>query len=1452
MKNKLLKLLFANLLVVVGIVVASAQVTTYPYTETFDGGVAGWVTGYSLGIYPPSYYDEFEHGNVNSPGYSFYKANVTDLYFMTDMSANYGQETNAWVNSPKFDFSTLVQPELSLDIFADGNSTYAGGYIDYSTDSISWTRLGAIGNGVNWYDNEFFVIVPQSGPNWSSTNDAWVNASIPLTFLAGESDVYFKVVFRSSNQPSVGYGFGFDNFSVVETAPNDANPQVVAWNEPLDNICALSASQAISVDVKNLGSTDLVNDWYIKVDVSGAITYNGASEPVSDDITIGNTITHTLNATPDFSAAGTYNCTISISLDNWVSVHSTYTKVVVTEGIAEIVPTHLQDFSGATPEFGFENGSEASIAVSGGEVVINGPASAPQWVGGAGTVSEQNAWVDNADFTTTMYVCNIDANALGSLELLLDLYQGYEFSYDYTWFRLLVNGTAVAADNGVTNFNPDQYATPAFQTIRYNLSAYQGTDFVVEFQTSTKYDGCVVKYDNLIIREKLSHDIAVTEILAPTSGCDMLGQQVMVEIKNLGTNSASGFDVVYDYDNGSTVTTVTESFVGTLFSEQTAIHTFAAADYIGGGTFDVSIVWASDVNSANDEISGHAISDISNNLSSLYEQKFDATLNPVPNEYWDLEDVNNDGIEWFWANDNNANEVYAFDFEGATANDFLFSNCFVLTAGQDYKICFDYATHLAGADKGIKLHLATSQNSADIISTIVSETNINTGSSYVTAANVFTVPTTGVYHFVFEAIGASTQSAEYLFLDNIRIQEWIAPDLELTTLNVYGQSGCSLSDVNVEVVVTNISGSPICEGETLQMAYFVNTWAPMYEDYTLETALMPGASFTFMFTTPINMANVNTYNVSSSVTYLLEDPTKLANNMSGVETITNYGTPQNLTITGITGGYCENNANLMIHVDYDKVVGHTYTEYFTASTTEQPVDNTGGDWEYDIPSPFTGSITFTYTVIITNEGLTCQSIIDTTIEISSMPMVELGTDIISTDLTELIVNQHDINNNMGYDYTWAPNGETGVSSILPTYYGQYTVVVTDGYCSATDDIWVYQKQEISLRQGWGMWSTLIDPASFQNSDDFIQNVVTNGGVSVADVIIMKDDNGNVWWPAFSYAQIPAMTIGAGYQYKLLNADVVEIVGMPVVPEMNPIALNNGYSIVGFLRQQPTSVAGELASLTANNNVIIFKDQDGKVFWPDFNIDMIGNLTPGEAYKIKVNAAGLSITYSANGPANTAKSDINLVPQNYTSVLNSNNNMTLGIPTYAWTNMPSIGDEIGVFNSNGQLVGSTVFEGNNTAVVITGDDELTSDVEGLTVGEAFVIQVWNQTTGEESTCDVTAWETGSDSYAVDGISVVKNLTLSTNNVEMDNFVVFQNTPNPFSTTTQIRFYVPETSNVNITLYNVLGEAVQEITNGSHGAGYHTVEMNAGELASGTYFYKFVSDNYAETKYMSIEK
>jgi hypothetical protein len=85
-----------------------------------------------------------------------------------------------------------------------------------------------------------------------------------------------------------------------------------------------------------------------------------------------------------------------------------------------------------------------------------------------------------------------------------------------------------------------------------------------------------------------------------------------------------------------------------------------------------------------------------------------------------------------------------------------------------------------------------------------------------------------------------------------------------------------------------------------------------------------------------------------------------------------------------------------------------------------------------------------------------------------------------------------------------------------------------------------------------------------------------------------------------------------------------------------------------------------------------------------------------------------------------------------------------------------------------------------------------------------------------------------------------------------FALSQNYPNPFNPSTQISFSVPYGSNVNIKIYDILGNEVTNLINGYYAQGTYKVRWNAQNFASGIYLYKIEAGNFIMIKKMVLLK
>jgi len=85
-----------------------------------------------------------------------------------------------------------------------------------------------------------------------------------------------------------------------------------------------------------------------------------------------------------------------------------------------------------------------------------------------------------------------------------------------------------------------------------------------------------------------------------------------------------------------------------------------------------------------------------------------------------------------------------------------------------------------------------------------------------------------------------------------------------------------------------------------------------------------------------------------------------------------------------------------------------------------------------------------------------------------------------------------------------------------------------------------------------------------------------------------------------------------------------------------------------------------------------------------------------------------------------------------------------------------------------------------------------------------------------------------------------------------FELGQNHPNPFNPATQIRYALPQSDQIRLAIYNVLGQQVAQLFNGHQAAGIHIVRWNAEDMASGIYYYRLEADGFSDTRKMMLLK
>ena len=106
-------------------------------------------------------------------------------------------------------------------------------------------------------------------------------------------------------------------------------------------------------------------------------------------------------------------------------------------------------------------------------------------------------------------------------------------------------------------------------------------------------------------------------------------------------------------------------------------------------------------------------------------------------------------------------------------------------------------------------------------------------------------------------------------------------------------------------------------------------------------------------------------------------------------------------------------------------------------------------------------------------------------------------------------------------------------------------------------------------------------------------------------------------------------------------------------------------------------------------------------------------------------------------------------------------------------------------------------------------------------------------------------------------LLQNEELSIKNNILNKFNIYQNYPNPFNPTTTLQYDLPMDGLVNITIYDMLGNVINQLVNEVQNSGYKTVKWNATNnqgqpVSAGVYLYSIETGDFRKTKKMILLK
>jgi hypothetical protein len=149
-------------------IVNSPVITIFPYLQNFESGNGNW--------YEAGTNSSWQYGTPTSTKIN--RAASGAKAWKTRLQGNYNDLEESYLYSPCFDLTGMANPTLSFSLAVDledcGASLCDGAWVEYSSDGINWTQLGAYAQGTNWYNKSASQL-------WSvSDYTRWHVATIPL------------------------------------------------------------------------------------------------------------------------------------------------------------------------------------------------------------------------------------------------------------------------------------------------------------------------------------------------------------------------------------------------------------------------------------------------------------------------------------------------------------------------------------------------------------------------------------------------------------------------------------------------------------------------------------------------------------------------------------------------------------------------------------------------------------------------------------------------------------------------------------------------------------------------------------------------------------------------------------------------------------------------------------------------------------------------------------------------------------------------------------------------------------------------------------------------------------------------------------------------------------------------------------------------------------------------
>ena len=190
-------------------------VSTFPYQESFEGGAGGWTT---YGGNNPWQLGTPADDVINS-AYDGTRA------WATNLTGDYPVSAQGFIDGPCFDASGLSNPRFEAYLWWEAEFSYDGAQLQISTDGVTWTQVGAVGEPT-WYNDSTILGLAFTGSqegwtgrvNTSNGSGGWVQVGHDLGPAAAVSTLRVRLAFGSDTSVQDD-GVAIDAIRIVNNPP---------------------------------------------------------------------------------------------------------------------------------------------------------------------------------------------------------------------------------------------------------------------------------------------------------------------------------------------------------------------------------------------------------------------------------------------------------------------------------------------------------------------------------------------------------------------------------------------------------------------------------------------------------------------------------------------------------------------------------------------------------------------------------------------------------------------------------------------------------------------------------------------------------------------------------------------------------------------------------------------------------------------------------------------------------------------------------------------------------------------------------------------------------------------------------------------------------------------------------------------------------------------------------